>query len=274
MDVLRKAIRFSKGEWNRQISSKKLYIVFACLVVVLYFYMGTMPQAIKEFDMTVGILELFPLYWNEFSLPDVLLGGFLLLVCDIPTRGKGMHNYVMRSGKKAYYLGEIIYIIEITVFYLFFIWFVTVLFTVPRINFDLKWSQAIENGEFGVHSVFQATENYLYSGTPVGRFLSCILLVSLCCILMAVICSFANIATGTVIGCAVCGLMLFIDITIRKSFLGNDYPAWTFFFSPITTIQVFSGSISCSLWIAALYYFIGIAIMVILGAFAVKRTDI
>lgn len=275
MGGLRKAVRFSKGEWNRQISMRKFIIIFLCMAILLYIYTGNLPKELRNSQMSIGILELFPLYWNKGLVPDLLFGGFLLLVCDIPSRGLGMRSHVMRSGRKIYYFGEILYIAEITLCYLLFIWGITTLLVMPKISFQLDWSDAVENGIVGSSSsAFITWGNYLYTGTPAGRFFSCFLLVFLCCFFMAVFCSVINILTGSTVGCAVCAVFMLLDIVIEKLRIDMQYPLWIYFFSPITTIDVYTGNINCPLWIAAAYYIVLSFIIIVLGAIAVKKSDI
>lgn len=276
MDGLRKAVRFSKGEWNRQISMRKFTVIFLCMAVLLYIYTGDLPQDLKESQTPIGILELFPLYWNKALVPDLLFGGFLLLVCDIPSRGLGMRSHVMRSGRKAYYFGEMLYIVEMTLFYLLFIWGFTMLLVMPEISLQADWSDAVKDGIVErSSSAFIVFGNYIYLGTPAGRFFSCFLLVFLCCFFMASFCSVINIVTGSAAGCSVCAVFMLLDIVMEQLLWDRlRYPLWIYFFSPVTVVDAYTGSINCPLWAAAVYYILLSVVIVGLGAAAVKKSDI
>ncbi len=276
MDGVRKAIRFSKGEWNRQVSMRKFTVIFLCMAVLLYIYTGNLPGELKKSQMSIGILELFPLYWNKALVPDLLFGGFLLLVCDVPSRGLGMRSHVMRSGRGAYYFGEMLYIAEMTLFYLLFIWGFTMLLVMPGVSFQPGWSDAVKNGIVGgSSSAFVTVGNYVYLGTPAGRFFSCFLLVSLCCFFMAALCSVINIVTGSTVGCAVCAVFMLLDIVMGQLLQDRlRYPVWIYFFSPITVVDIYTGRLNCPLWAAAAYYIVLSSVTVGLGAVAVKKSDI
>jgi hypothetical protein len=275
MKNIKKAWVFAKGEWRRQFSDAKIYVVMLCLFLVLIITMGDMPELVRKSGERVGIFELFPLYWNGMNLPGAYFAVYLLLVCDIPSRGLGMRNHVMRAGRKAYFWGEMIYLSALTTLYLLFMWFVSLLPFYGRWSITMnEWSSVVTDSKFGSSSFGLDNAGYITNGTPWSRFWQCMVVIWLCCFLMGMVCVVVNMISGSVAGCVVCAFFLMVHITVMNLLGEKGYPWWLYFCSPITTTWAYAGSITCSIGEACLYYLVMIFLVMQVGRISVKRLDV
>ena len=47
--------------------------------------------------------------------------GYLLVICDIPYSEKGIYPYLIRTSRKSWLLGQILYLFLVTIFYFFYV---------------------------------------------------------------------------------------------------------------------------------------------------------
>lgn len=276
MKNIKKALLFAAGEWRRQFSDCKIYIVLVCLFFVLMITMRDMPALVRKSGEMIGIFELFPLYWNGMNLPGAYFAVYLLLVCDIPSRGLGMRNHVMRAGRVAYFWGETIYVAILTTMYLGFMWLVSILPFLGNMEVTIsEWSSVLRNCEFGSSSFALGSNiDYIINGTPWGRFWQCIVVIWLCCFFMGMVCVLANMISGSVTGGIVCAFFLIVHITVMNLLGEREYPGWLYVCSPITTTWAYTGAISCSIREAFFYYFLLILGVTAAGRKAIRRIDV
>lgn len=271
--MIRKIASFAAGEWKRQFSDSKVYIVLICLIASIIMYMGNMPSLLRQSGEKVGILELFPLYWDEYT--GVYFGAFLLLVCDIPSKGFGMRNHLLRMGRSAWFWGETLYITALTTSYLLFIWLVSNLLFLGRLTITVRsWSTVMKKNQFGTSMFWLEDQAYLTNGTPAGRFCQCFLLIWLCLFFLGIVSEALNTITSGMAGGAVCAAMLVVHITIMNLAGVGGYPEWLYFLSPITMTWAFAGKIGFHIWEGAFYYCIISGIALLAGRWAAGHADI
>ncbi len=264
---------FAKGEWKRQFSDSKVYIVMVCLIFITMMYLGNMPSVVRKSGELIGILELFPLYWTGYA--GMHFGIFFLFICDLPSRGFGMRNHVLRTGRNAWFWGETLYMAASVTLYLFLLWAFSVVPFLGNLTIKAKqWSNIIKMAKFGTSMFYIKDVNYITGGTPFDRFWQCFLLIWLCLFLIGMLGAVINMLTGSMTGAILCAAMLVLHIVVMNLAKDSQYPAWFYFFSPITVTCTYTGSIACGIWQAVGYYGILSLVVMAVGRIIAKYVDI
>ena len=106
----------------------------------------------------VGIFEIFPvLELNVYTLL-IITAGWLLMVCDIPFQREGNALYLVRTTKKRWCKEQVLSLGICGRCYLFIIYFISVLVSLPHISISNQWSilcrrSAVQNGLLGIDGI-------------------------------------------------------------------------------------------------------------------------
>jgi hypothetical protein len=153
MDIFRSAIVVAHTNWH---SCKKDYRIYLILVFVAILIINSMKGYVaygiaENKDMTFCVLPLL------FQSADISLRsckiliyiGFILLICDAPFITGRTSYIVMRSGRNAWWLGECIFLFEMSVAYMLFVTVLSSLCTLPVVTFANDWGDVLYDFIFG-----------------------------------------------------------------------------------------------------------------------------
>ena len=93
-----------------------------------------------ESGQKIGIMEMFLVVTNNMYTSFTIWIGFVLIICDIPYRDDGVYQYLLRTSRRSWLWGQIVYIVAITVIYFAYIFLLLLLLIVPQVTFQTAWT--------------------------------------------------------------------------------------------------------------------------------------
>lgn len=140
MDSMRRMNAYVKLNFQRCLSQGKTLVICLCLAVFFYLYFGDVRGGLMESGQKIGIMEMFLVVTNNMYTSFTIWIGFVLIICDIPYRDDGVYQYLLRTSRRSWLWGQIVYIVAITVIYFAYIFLLLLLLIVPQVTFQTAWT--------------------------------------------------------------------------------------------------------------------------------------
>ena len=153
MDSMRRMNAYVKLNFQRCLSQGKTLVICLCLAVFFYLYFGDVRGGLMESGQKIGIMEMFLVVTNNMYTSFTIWIGFVLIICDIPYRDDGVYQYLLRTSRRSWLWGQIVYIVAITVIYFAYIFLLLLLLIVPQVTFQTAWTTTFVkmiNAPFGL----------------------------------------------------------------------------------------------------------------------------
>ncbi len=131
---------FAWHQFRRMITSARFYVVIAILAAILWSFFGGVPAYLRLWEVRLQANELFILYTSSELSQRFLLFASLLLLGDAPFLREGLSYQLIRSNKRHWYLGQLLYCGMITVAYLLITYLLLLCFTGGNVSFENAWS--------------------------------------------------------------------------------------------------------------------------------------
>ena len=123
--------------WKR---NPRIIVTFSLAFVMCYLLSDKAVQFAIEHNTTLQILEVF--IWNFGDSNSILLSSilFVMLFADMPFLSSGTPLYLVRTSRRIWVTGQVLYILVATALYLIFILFCTSFFSVQYSFIGNMWS--------------------------------------------------------------------------------------------------------------------------------------
>jgi len=153
MKTLRSGIQIAVINVHRWKKDYRIWLILAFTAVLLVNYMRPYVEycLYSGNKMTFCLLQ-FIYKPSEASIyaPKMLLHiGFMLLLCDAPFLHETAPYMFLRSGRRARFIGEVLYVFWTALFYMLFITFVSSIMTLPVVTLENDWGNGITDYLYG-----------------------------------------------------------------------------------------------------------------------------
>lgn len=191
MVKMRESFAYVRLNFQRCIYQGKTAVILVCMLLFFQMYLGRVRPALTEEGLFLGLGELFLVMTNNIYTSFTIWAGFILLICDIPYRDGGMYQYLLRTSKSGWLLGQLLYLAGITCLYFGYIFVLLLLLTAPRLTPGWEWSDTIfkmihSPQNYGIENWFSFPVSIMRVQTPGVLFRRC-----------AVLCLLAGIMVGS-----------------------------------------------------------------------------
>lgn len=181
MDSMRRINAYVKLNFQRCLYQGKTLVICLCIAVFFFIYFGNVRGNLLAFDQKLGVFELFLSAVSNIYTAFTIWAGFVLLICDVPYREEGVYQYLLRSSRKSWLWGQIIYVIGITVLYFFYIFVVILVLIIPQVQFRNDWSRTFIRlidipKSYGIEYLFSFSMSVIRSTTAGAMFAKSIVL--------------------------------------------------------------------------------------------------
>lgn len=209
-----------------------------CLALYTYDQLHGMADLARFFHskVTPWVLPFLLCSANRF-IPVMFL--FLLLISDAPFRTKQQRLVMLRTGKRAWIVGQLIYLILLSVGFAIMLWIFSWVWYLPELIWDRSWgsmlltaSQGIDPGLFGVFLNFGY--RVMKNTVPISVSLWCSVVMILVCYMLGVIMTICNLWMGKGIGAAVTSTLVGISLIPQYFTLGSGIIKMTIWISPVS----------------------------------------
>lgn len=199
---------------RKQLLSYKTFVVFAVVLMFHWYTFGNLPKVCEYLKFAVSPW-VFPFFWGNPTMFFVAGGMALLLHCDAPYTDGQTPLFVVRMGKKAWIVSQILYLLLSSLVYVLFHVAASVVVLMPYVGYSDKWGAVLEGlsrniriyesagTKIGVYPYAELMENF----TPFEAMGWSMLLLWLGTVFLGMIILFLRIMTRKMSGIAVGGFL-------------------------------------------------------------------
>lgn len=138
-----KAMAVCKDNFRRLFSSPKIYVMFILIVIMLDSMMiGAIRSMAEDMDLKIAPW-LYPFLPSNAYICMLEALGAVFLLCDVPMVNHGTPYIFVRSGRRAWLVGQIIYVVLAGLLYQLLFLLSSVLLILPRLEFTWHWGKVI-----------------------------------------------------------------------------------------------------------------------------------
>lgn len=172
------------------------------------------PRGGFTLTVTPWLMPFFLCTAHRF-LPVMIL--FLLLISDAPFRTRQQSFVILRTGKRVWLKGQLLYLLLVSIGYTALIWLFSWVWYLPELTWEPNWGNALRTASQGIDpAVFGVYLNFPYriikNSNPIKVSLWCCAVMILVCYMLGVIMTACNLwlkkGAGAVIDSALVGISL------------------------------------------------------------------
>ncbi|WP_078554379.1 hypothetical protein [Bacillus alkalicellulosilyticus] len=225
--------------FKKWIINPRIYAIFAIIVSFLAYHLYGLSQFAAEHNMFVSPW----LFTHIFSHPllIVVFSCFIMLLyCDAPFVDRHTPFLAIRTGRRNWVMGQLLYIIISAFVFTMFIYVVSNVVLFPNIRWTLEWGTVLQtlvhNPEAAGFSVF-IDEQILSSFSPIGATMLAIFFFWLVAIFIGVLIFCFNLTIGKMSGLV--ATALFICLSYFTNYLGYvTFGQAILYFSPLNWMSI------------------------------------
>lgn len=210
MKELRQACSVAGYNFRQWHKNPRIFIAFSLAFILCFLLSDKVVDLAERFDTSTQILE--PFIWTFGDSSSILLASLLLvfLFADMPFISGGTPFYLMRTKRRIWLAGQVIYVAGSTLLYLVFVMSSTSLICMHRSFIGNKWSGTaalLGYSGAGEAVALPAAVKTMERTRPYGCAAVIFLLMLLYSLLMVMIMLVCNLYKGQIAGMA--GVIVF-----------------------------------------------------------------
>lgn len=210
--------------FRQWVISPKNLAALLCLTLYTYDQLHGMTNFARAFDckITPWLLPFFLCTVHRF-LPVMLL--FLLLISDAPFRTRQQAFIIMRTGKRVWLRGQLLYLLLVSIGYTALIWLFSWMWYLPELTWEAAWGNAMRTASQGIDpAIFGVYLNFPYriikNSNPIIVSLWCCVVMILVLYMLGVIMAACNLWSKKGMGAVITSALVGISL-IPEFFIGD-----------------------------------------------------
>lgn len=232
------------SNYNMRMVWKNIRIPFIFIIIVLYVMESL--STVLTFSQSVHI-DVTPFAFvfliNNYRIQFVIAAYAVILFCNAPFEDESYQYMVSRAGKLSWGLGQILYILKMSILYIGCLAVAAIIPFLGHITWSNEWGKiwgtlgkTNAGAEFGVE--LSVSQNIIRQYEPVDALIISILLEFFCILCIGLLIYFGNKMTGKSVGTFIGAWIAVLDICVS-----NDWMDWAYGFSPVslTQLELFNG---------------------------------
>lgn len=225
--------------FRKWLSNSRIKIVLLLIVLMIESYMRSIRSFTNAVQVSVTPWSL-PFLMATFNSLIIIMLGFIFLYCDAPFLDEQQPYLIIRVGRKKFVCAQILYIVLSSLIYTIFIFTVTLLCSLPRLEFSLKWGKIFKTlaltdaaSQFDVG--FNVPNSLMLHYSPLQAMGLELLLIWLIGCFLGLMIFVLNIHFSRVIGTGCAALFVFLDMFADFYRISHGYSSnLIYFFSPVS----------------------------------------
>ena len=232
MDKVRTAALLAFHNFKKWPVNPRVYVVLVLLVGYIHSIVSPVGVFCAQAGYTVGPW-LFPFLMAEPYSALMIMLGLILLFCDAPFIEDDQPYLILRSGRKAWAVGQILYVMAGCAVYFVTTYLISVLVILPYIGFEDGWGKVINTfcqmgiaKQYGIVLAFRQQINNVFG--PVQATLLDLFLCWMIGVFLGLLLLLLNLAAiRSVGGIVTAGLSIFPLFVVRSDW-------WMHYISPVS----------------------------------------
>lgn len=211
----------------------RMYVVFLSICIFLW----TQIKDVRAYAMLRGMgvsCWFFPFLFTSNICMMILYFGLILVYCNAPFLDQQQLFVMLRSGRKKWFMGQILYIILTSVIYFAVVAVISMLEFLPYLGFSMEWGdilrEAVQN-PMATNTYLIASERILEKYEPVQAFLIVFLINTGVGILMGLMIFLINLYKSRTYGSVVAFAVVLVSdlVSLADGMMINN---WMRYISP------------------------------------------
>ena len=238
MDKLRKAALCCRHNYQKWLSSPRMLALALLIWLAMDASVGELANFARRQDLMITALGVYPLLSSNLFIKLLINMGGLMLFCNAPFVDEMQPYLILRCGRGAWTIGQLMYIISGVLLYLIMLNGVAWLYLGGRGIFNNEWSNGLRTlmyleGMEGSPLFFSVDPKLVLYFTPLNAWLMSMALDFMGLILVAGTTFIVNQAFSSNKGVIAAGILLLTDPVVAES----SYPL-LWFWSPMTLTRI------------------------------------
>lgn len=237
MEYFMRANKVSRYHMRMILENVRIPFVF----VTVMLYVAEVLSAVFRFSRSVqiGVTPFaFVFLINDSRVSFIIAACAVILFCNAPFEDESCQYMIARAGKLSWGLGQVLYILKISFFYVLCLAAAAIAPFPGHIKWSNEWGKiwgtlgkTNAGAKFGVQ--LSVSQNIMREYEPVDALVISILLEFACIFCIGLLICFGNKITGGSAGTLAGALLAVLDICIS-----NDWLEWAYGFSPVSLTQL------------------------------------
>ncbi|MGN0670062.1 MAG: hypothetical protein ACI4JZ_05885 [Oscillospiraceae bacterium] len=144
MKFLKASFSICAQNFRKWQTDYRIWVIAVLLIVMVQIYVDDMRRIANGIDTSVPIW-IFPFLYTQFHTKLIYTLPLVLLFCNAPFADKNQIFVYMRTGRKKWVSGQILYILLSSAAYYLFLLLVTLLSTIPFGELSLEWGKTLHS---------------------------------------------------------------------------------------------------------------------------------
>lgn len=243
MKDLRRAWQYCKYRFLKWKENRKLQVILILLGILLYQYTAGIRTMTKLTGVSISPFFL-PFFFSDYLIAMGLVKIFILLAlivlfCNISSMNAEKYYFIIRTGKKDWIIGDVLYIGLSSLLYALLIFLASIVFFLPRVQMTSGWGKIIgtlaytdASQQYG--ELFNIPSRVIEMYQPASAVGITLVLMVLGFFFLGLLIYTLNLITRTIIvGVCCAGALVFMCPLITN--MGFPGPYW---FSPMTWMSI------------------------------------
>lgn len=142
MGNLLNCFRIAVNNFRKWRANPRYYILALLLLMFLNIFLAPVRRAASFVELPVSAW-VFPFLMSNYYFLMIIMFGFVLFLCDAPFIDSEQAYLIIRSGKKTWLKGQLLYICLASAVYFLFVFLVSVILLLPNITFSADWGKLL-----------------------------------------------------------------------------------------------------------------------------------
>lgn len=223
---------------RRLVSTPRVYAVLILSALFVENQFAPIRQMLVAENLRIGFSGMLLYFLNDVNFTMIMGLGLLMLVFDTPSNDPTLRYVVARTGKRAFERAQVLYLLQVTFFYLLAIALIFLCIAFPWLDFSGAWGEGLlAFARDGAYETYNSMLNYdpwlLTAYTPASGLALVAALHFLAYASLSLLAYCVNLCTGTHLGFCLAALPLAFDGVVEEFFYENMY-----YYSPVTLCRL------------------------------------
>jgi hypothetical protein len=206
---------------KKWLTNPRIYLIVVLLVAYFHSRISPIYMFCESYDVRISPF-IFPYFMSDRHVVLITSLAAMLLFCDAPFIDSEQPYIVLRSGRKKWIFGQLVYIAISSILLTLYFYLLTILLLLPRIELSNEWGKVIgtfvqttTGDEYNITIFF---DSYIFFGySPIKATLISLLLCFSVVFFMGVLMFYINLRTNRTIGTIVSGILILWQLVISKT---------------------------------------------------------
>ncbi len=277
MDKVKAVFNIAGNNFRKWLVNPRIYLT----LILLSLYIQSRLAPISQFCSTFGYKitpYVFPYLMSDRISVMIIMFGLILLFCDAPFIESEQPYIMMRSGRKMWVGGQIVYIALAALVFSLVIALISIVFLIPNIELSSEWGKVIGTfaqtsvaGQHGINLPFDLS--IFLSFSAISAMLTSLFLCWFVSFFLGLIMFFFNLNISRSAGAIIAVILILWQVTVEKT------ATYFYNFSPVSWVSLTRIDTNATTYYPNLLYIVlmltGAAIVLIVSSFiSFRKKDI